>query len=83
VRVLTPEEVDALVDVISQSDLQSAQVAMARFQREALSHLVVVLATRLVAARTAASIHDEAAVAAEIEKVTEPTPERDNTPSSE
>lgn len=83
VRVLTPEEVDALVDVISQSDLQSAQVAMARFQREALSHLVVVLATRLVAARTAASIHDEAAAAAEVEKATEMPPERDNTPSGE
>lgn len=65
VRVLTPEEIDVLVTVISQSDLESSQVALARFQREALSHLVVVLATRLVAARQASAIHDEAQVAAE------------------
>lgn len=80
VRVLTADEVDALVEVISQSDLGSAQVAMARFQREALSHLVVVLATRLVAARAAASVYDEAAAAAEAAKG---QPERDNTPSGE
>jgi hypothetical protein len=63
--VLTPEEIDVLVTVISQSDLESSQVALARFQREALSHLVVVLATRLVAARQASAIHDEAQVAAQ------------------
>ena len=80
VRVLTPEEVDALVLVIANSDLQSAQVTLARFQREALSHLVVVLATRLVAARTAASVHDEAAAAAE---AATGQPERDNNASEE
>jgi hypothetical protein len=83
VRVLTPDEVDALVEVISQSDLQSAQVALSRFQREALSHLVVVLATRLVAARAASSIHDEAAAAAASAAPQDSAPERDNTPSSE
>ena len=83
VRVLTPEEVDALVEVISQSDLQSAQVALSRFQREALSHLVVVLATRLVAARAASSIHDEAAAAAANAAPQDSAPERDNTPSCE
>jgi hypothetical protein len=80
VRVLTPEEIDALVDVISESDLHSAQVALARFQREALSHLVVVLATRLVAARSATVIHDDAAATA---KAAEASPERDKPPSEE
>jgi len=64
-RVLTDDEMEAMVTIISKTELEGAQVALARFQREALSHMVVVLATKLSAARMAAAIHDQAALAAE------------------
>lgn len=62
-RVLTDDEMEALVTIIGKSELEAAQVALARFQREALSHMVVVLATKLSAARLASAIHDDAASA--------------------
>jgi hypothetical protein len=79
-RVLTDDEIEALVAIINKSELQGAQVALAKFQREALSHVVVVLATKLAAARMAAAMHDEAAMAAE--EALEVT-QRDKSPSDE